>query len=917
MKRVYLIILMALIAMTGFAQAQPQTGDVIYVYQKDGDIKSFLRDEIKEFYYGMEDEDGVTQNEPVMQWIVLEDSICKIPLANIDSVSFVTPATVYQPGVIRIEEGLMQYVADSDSLTINFAANTPANLMPNIGDILVTIEMNDKLPYGFMGRVKKVSGTTVMCDAVSMSDVFKTFYYTSETNVSSDEAANVRTRAGQPFVKEINLPEWKHNATDDIALKIFPIDDLALKGTTEVEFSVKPKLTVRSSFIINNLKTTIDLSFKGDIDVMESYGLYGGLEFVGEFGPPVGLPICPVAPGVYLYWKPGIYLQFALMASIKGIAKQHFVVERSFHASLQKGIRDNTAARITSSDFEIEGCVDGTIGIGGFVELGVTGLCSELDKICARAELGIEQTGHIVLYNKDIAEAQKINKVYEALKASEITTSVVLNTVATAEAPLLSYTKHLPLSFTWPIRKYDLVPTFSDVEFSQCYSPRTSADVSMVIKGNCFKPVKVGYQIVDENGKEIVKSFATDKYQKNGMHWQTRADGLEDDGDYVVSPMVNFLGFDLLAYPTMGIEKNPFPVRIVSFEQTGSKYSKQKGFEYEGRNYFYKFNARTTVELSDKAEKVKDWGYVYVDFYGEHKKISCANLGGRTYPDVRYAYYYNEPKRTVELYPYVQFEGEAEIQKGKSKIYPVEYILNVVSSCPDDNHPHLIDLGLPSGTLWSCTNVGANDPEGDGYYFKWGETKKTGDIEFNINNIPASYYNYEFYNAETREFIDIGPDISGTKYDAARVNWGSPWLMPTKAQVQELSGNCYTEMVKSNDVIGVKVQGPNGHCIFLRTPDEDVDEIDFGDYTLTSEIYQGMYLASTLYSPIVADFWAAVYEKIPWHKDSMYKYGFSVVGAVNGSYYERIHKENLEEDGTFCSPRFFGMLVRPVAKKKK
>ena len=74
------------------------------------------------------------------------------------------------------------------------------------------------------------------------------------------------------------------------------------------------------------------------------------------------------------------------------------------------------------------------------------------------------------------------------------------------------------------------------------------------------------------------------------------------------------------------LERDPFPVRIVSFEQTGSHYSKEQGYEYDGRNYFYKFNATTTVELSEGAQNVKDWGYIYHDIYGEDKNISCANL---------------------------------------------------------------------------------------------------------------------------------------------------------------------------------------------------------------------------------------------------------------------------------------------------
>ena len=35
-------------------------------------------------------------------------------------------------------------------------------------------------------------------------------------------------------------------------------------------------------------------------------------------------------------------------------------------------------------------------------------------------------------------------------------------------------------------------------------------------------------------------------------------------------------------------------------------------------------------------------------------------------------------------------------------------------TCPDDHHPHAIDLGLPSGTKWCCCNVGASTPEAYG-----------------------------------------------------------------------------------------------------------------------------------------------------------------------------------------------------------
>ena len=50
--------------------------------------------------------------------------------------------------------------------------------------------------------------------------------------------------------------------------------------------------------------------------------------------------------------------------------------------------------------------------------------------------------------------------------------------------------------------------------------------------------------------------------------------------------------------------------------------------------------------------------------------------------------------------------------------------------CPDDHHPHMIDLGLPSGTKWACCNVDATKPEEYGGYYAWGETETKDSYEW-------------------------------------------------------------------------------------------------------------------------------------------------------------------------------------------
>lgn len=128
------------------------------------------------------------------------------------------------------------------------------------------------------------------------------------------------------------------------------------------------------------------------------------------------------------------------------------------------------------------------------------------------------------------------------------------------------------------------------------------------------------------------------------------------------------------------------------------------------------------------------------------------------------------------------------------------------AQCPDDNHPHMIDLGLPSGTKWACCNVGAATPEECGEFYAWGETE------------PKDSYteeNYAFYykNRQGVFYEKLG-NISGTKYDVAHVKWGGDWVMPTPEQMGEIITECETGCPKSNHSL-FKVYGPNGNYIII------------------------------------------------------------------------------------------------------
>lgn len=112
-----------------------------------------------------------------------------------------------------------------------------------------------------------------------------------------------------------------------------------------------------------------------------------------------------------------------------------------------------------------------------------------------------------------------------------------------------------------------------------------------------------------------------------------------------------------------------------------------------------------------------------------------------------------------------------------------------------------VDLGL--SVKWAAYNIGATSPEEYGDYYAWGEVE------------PKIDYTEGNYKLEKYELPDGLSDISGTQYDAATVNWGNGWRMPTKLEFMELCEKATAVSVNYNNIKGYRIIGPNGNSIFL------------------------------------------------------------------------------------------------------
>ena len=183
-----------------------------------------------------------------------------------------------------------------------------------------------------------------------------------------------------------------------------------------------------------------------------------------------------------------------------------------------------------------------------------------------------------------------------------------------------------------------------------------------------------------------------------------------------------------------------------------------------------------------------------------------------------------------------------------------------------------VDLGLPSGLKWAKYNVGASSPEEYGLYFAWGET--TG---YTAEQVTGGVRKFDDTTYQAGAAASISADLT-LEQDAAHVNLGGNWRMPTEAECRELIKNC--NVTWTDDYNGTGVAGKvftskvNGKSVFFPAA---------GSCT-NSSVYdvgsKGSYLSASLNSPF-----------------DTRKLGFSSGGQ-----------------GVFINNRFYGIPVRGVCE---
>ena len=207
--------------------------------------------------------------------------------------------------------------------------------------------------------------------------------------------------------------------------------------------------------------------------------------------------------------------------------------------------------------------------------------------------------------------------------------------------------------------------------------------------------------------------------------------------------------------------------------------------------------------------------------------------------------------------------------------------------------PDAIDMGL--SVKWASFNLGATRPEEYGDYYAWGETEpyysSLDPLTWKEGKEPGySWACYKWCDGSkntltkycptswTSSWAGTGtPDgkiVLDLEDDAAHINLGSSYRMPTEAEWRELVDNCSWTWITQNGVKGQLVTASNGNSIFLPAGGFAVDS------RLLAVGSSGDYWSSSLQSGGPASAWYGAFDSGSAHMDSGDRYNGSLVRPV-------------------------------------
>ena len=770
---------------------------VFYIYRNDGVIHTFFTENIDSMTCSTIDVDSIMHSDFVVQEIYTSDSVYRIPMEIIDSVSFVTPETKYKSGVKVLKGELNEYIVSRDSLTLLFRTDTPVGLLPVVGDKLVSTVADDVLGGAFLGQVERVipqeKGIEVICVPVDLMEVFDYYYGIMQKEKEPEPQVQVkgltdgfytsgmrRLSPGKLSYDWFNNWGWQasYSVDDNLSLSI---------NTARATMSITPIVDYNACLIVNkDYGVNVSVTAVGNYTMEELLALSGSISYEEEvklFETAISIPEALVD----FYFEFGVFSNMATKISLDQTSKQeyrhvfHWEWSSKGHSSLKKVNQWLPLSNTHEGKVALEGKWSvGAYGKIGFAFIATSSL--DIAEIGLRGDGGLSCEGKYVPYKSDFEHARTSTDLYNKIKDTEFATYWYYGLSAEAKLFKWSVSHEIPNFFDIPLNRKERiagvrsVPLFSGTKLEWAGDGTYSATAKAT--GTVSK-TDVGFALINQkNEDDATYIYSTWGYQGEQADLSAMFFNKSRSADYTLYPLVKYMDMELIAEPSAVDEDIPEVVTLSAFSISES-------------------SAVLSGSVSGISGSSSDCRYGF--FYGTSSVPSVGGLEIQVGSNRgEYSYSLSNLKDNTTYYYCAYLSVDGQYTYGDVRSFTTE-------KKKDEITPgQMVDLGLR--VKWAGWNVGASRPEEYGGYYAWGELHEKSNYDWDT---------YQYYDQKNGGFIFIGNNISGTQYDVARVKWGGSWRMPTLAECKELINKCTWTWTTYNGVEGQKVTGPNGNSIFL------------------------------------------------------------------------------------------------------
>lgn len=800
-KMTLLLLALSLYSIQSIAQEENKA---MFVHGKNGGLHAVFFSEVDSIVYSRVDIDSVLWEDYVTQEIWTPDTVLRIPLNDIQDISFQTPETEYKSGVVVLDEKHLAWIVGCDSLTLFYKSDVPTELLPHVGDKLVTTDMNDVFPTGFIGQVASVDdtgeGIKVECNEIMLSDVFDRYYCVVEGVCEKSPDGKMRMqKARSNYTQPLPPITYSNTIEFDAGWKASEYCELGVGINAEYSLEIQP--TLRFVYANEYGDQFVSINFDFDNTFTTACNLFGYFNVEKEFSvSEVSIPVEAV-PLTKFYLKAGPRFEFGGDMAFSFLRSDRFRTGYFFTRGTNPNVEYSNGFKKLKrvDDSQRVTMAVGSLSLYGglFIEVGYGLLIEDWGKVYARFDAGLELTLEADL-GKSVDDAAFSTALYD--RADDLLTlgldfrygpSIGVST----ELGALHAGIGIDLMETIELFKKGLFPKFEETRFIS--SNNRDGQLSFEAGGDMLASVPVGFRVLDENNKEVAcewfdRGVVGPAFSSYEMPFQIPS----VNKTYVAYPVFKFLDkYEILASPsvTIGVETTP---ATDEFQLLSNSEVALSG-HIEGQEYLQGLKTSVGFFIGTNQSLQADGKEVYSTLQDDGSFSSViSGLEEET------TYYYCAFLRVDNDYLY-----------GEVNSFETPKI-------PED----AVDLGL--SVLWAKWNVGANSESELGGLYGWADPTGTN-TTYDVMNESSTVWVSSLYGGTTPP-----ANICGTSLDIATAKWGGNWRLPTEAEMAELIKECSWEWTVNEGISGMMVTGPNGNSIFLPAGGDrfGTDQREYGEY---------------------------------------------------------------------------------------